>query len=51
MNKYDDDCPCVGCEYECDDWEARYCCDLYQWLRRTLSLYRWGDSSLLKGDD
>ena len=32
MNKYDDYCPCVGCEYECDDWEARYCCDLYQWL-------------------
>lgn len=29
MNKYDDDdSPCVGCEYECDGWEARYCCDL-----------------------
>ena len=33
MNKYDDDdSPCVGCEYECDDWEACYCCDLCQWL-------------------
>lgn len=33
MDRYDDDdCPCNGCEYECDDWEARYCCDRCRWL-------------------
>ena len=32
MDKYDDDCPCNCCDYECDAWEARYCCDLCQWL-------------------
>ena len=33
MNKYDDDtCLCVGCEYECDALEERYCCDLCQRL-------------------
>ena len=33
MYRYDEDgCPCDDCKYKCDAWEARYCCDLCQWL-------------------
>lgn len=27
-DELEDDCPCVNCDYDCDHWEARYCCTL-----------------------
>lgn len=32
-NENDDnmDYPCNTCNYDCDIWEARYCCDLCTW--------------------
>lgn len=26
-----DHCPCDDCDFECDGWDARYCCILCEW--------------------
>ena len=30
-NDYEDDCPCNICEWDCDYWDAKYCCTLCRW--------------------